>query len=181
MPVTLTNAILVDLDPLRAETGELRIDGSAIVARGRTVRQPNDEIIDVAGAVVLPGMVNGHTHLYSALATGMPPPPRAPTNFHEILQLVWWRLDRALDDESNEMSARIGAIEALHGGTTTLNDHHASPNAIDHSLDQIEHGIGALGLRGVLCFDTTVRNGRAGREAGLAVYLRFLNLWESRR
>ena len=68
MPTTFTNAILVDLDPPHVEAGELRIDGNHIAARGRTVRQPGDEIIDAAGAVVLPGMVNGHTHLYSALA-----------------------------------------------------------------------------------------------------------------
>ncbi|CAN5502833.1 putative aminohydrolase SsnA [soil metagenome] len=181
MAITITNAILVDLDPLRAEAGELRIDGHHIAARGNSVRQPNDEIIDAAGAVVLPGMVNGHTHLYSALATGMPPPPRVPTSFLEILHLVWWRLDRALDDESNETSARIGAIEALCCGTTTLIDHHASPNAIDGSLDAIERGIASVGLRGVLCYETTDRNGHAGRDAGLAENQRYLKLCDSRR
>ncbi|MBC8106422.1 MAG: amidohydrolase family protein [Anaerolineae bacterium] len=174
MPVTLINAILVDIDPLRAEAGELRIDSNKIVARGKSIRQVNDEVIDVAGAVVLPGMVNGHTHLYSALAVGMPAPPRIPRNFLEILQLVWWRLDRALDAESNETSARIGAIEALRCGTTTLIDHHASPNAIDGSLDQIERGIESVGLRGVLCYETTDRNGRDGRDAGVAENRRYL-------
>src|SRR5262245_57325086 len=181
MPITITNAILVDLDPLRAETGELRIDGARIAARGKSVRQPGDEILDAAGAVVLPGMVNGHTHLYSALAVGMPAPPLVPRDFLEILQLVWWRLDRALDEESNETSARIGAIEALRCGTTTLIDHHASPNAIDGSLDCIERGINSIGLRGVLCYETTDRNGRSGREAGLAENHRYLKLCDSRR
>jgi cytosine/adenosine deaminase-related metal-dependent hydrolase len=111
----------------------------------------------------------------------MPSPPRAPANFLEILRLVWWRLDRALDVESNEMSARIGAIEALRCGTTTLIDHHASPSAIDGSLDAIERGIDSVGLRGVLCYETTDRHGRAGRDAGLAENHRYLKLCDRRR
>ncbi len=122
----------------------------------------------------MPGLVNGHTHLYSALAVGMPAPPRQPKNFLEILQLVWWRLDRALDPESIEASGRIGALDALRCGTTTLIDHHASPYCIDDSLDLIERGIDSVGLRGVLCYEVTDRHGRAGREAGLGENRRYL-------
>jgi putative selenium metabolism protein SsnA len=167
MPLVLRNAILADLDPPRVETGSLRIDAGQIVARGEMTPAASDEIIDCGGAVVLPGMVNGHTHLYSALAVGMPPPPRPPKNFYEILQLVWWRLDRALDAESIEASARIGALEAVRCGTTTLIDHHASPNCIADSLNAIEHGLDSIGLRGVLCYEVTDRNGRAGRDEGI--------------
>jgi cytosine/adenosine deaminase-related metal-dependent hydrolase len=167
MPITLVNALLADLDPPAVERGALRIDDGAIVARGDITPSAGDEVIDCGGAVVLPGLVNGHTHLYSALAVGMPPPPRTPRNFLEILQLVWWRLDQALDLESIEMSARIGALEALRCGTTTLIDHHASPRAIENSLDAIERGIDSVGLRGILCYEVTDRHGKAGREAGL--------------
>ena len=120
MPVVLTNALLVDLDPPRVERGSLVIQGNRITARGDVTLGHGDEVIDCGGAVVMPGMVNGHTHLYSALAVGMPAPPRQPKNFLEILQLVWWRLDRALDPESIEASARIGALDAVRCGTTTL-------------------------------------------------------------
>jgi len=96
----------------------------------------------ISGAVVLPGLVNGHTHLYSALAVGMPPPPWIPRGFLEILQLIWWRLDQALDAESIELSARIGAIAAARCGTTTLIDHHASPNVIDGALGPETNAIG---------------------------------------
>jgi cytosine/adenosine deaminase-related metal-dependent hydrolase len=92
----------------------------------------------------------------------------------EILQFVWWRLDRALDAESNEFSARIGALHALHCGTTTLIDHQASPNAIEGSLDRIEAGLASVGVRGVLCYETTDRHGRAGREAGLKENRRYI-------
>jgi len=174
MALVLQNAMLVDFDPPRVETGGLRIDGGQIVARGAVTIAPDDEVVDCRGAVVLPGLVNGHTHLYSALAVGMPAPPRPPKNFLEILQLVWWRLDQALDAESIEMSARIGALEAVHCGTTTLIDHHASPNCIGGSLDLIERGLDSIGLRGVVCYETTDRHGRTGRKAGLAENRRYL-------
>ena len=126
-------------------------DGRIVARRAETlVAQPGDEIVDCGGAVLMPGLVNGHTHLYSALAAGMPAPPRPPRNFHEILQFIWWRLDRAHTLESVEVSGQIGALAALRCGTTTLIDHHASPNAIDGSLTALENGIAAVGCRGVL-------------------------------
>jgi putative selenium metabolism protein SsnA len=174
---------LADIDPVRVEAGSLRIDGGRIAARGANVhREASDEAFDCRGAVVLPGLVNGHTHVYSALACGMPPPPQSPTNFTEVLQYVWWRLDRALDAESNEMSARIGALDAVRCGTTTLIDHHASPDCIHGSLDQIEHGLAGVGVRGVLCYETTDRNGRPGRDAGLAENRRYLeHCWQQEK
>jgi putative selenium metabolism protein SsnA len=174
MGIVLRNAVLVDIDPIAVQPGELRIDGGKIVARGNVQAHPGDEVIDCGGSVVLPGLVNGHTHLYSALAVGMPQPNRNPRNFLEILASIWWRLDRALDEKSNEMSATIGALDALKCGTTTLIDHHASPNAIDGSLDAIERGIDRVGLRGVLCYEVTDRNGPEGRERGLAENRRYL-------
>lgn len=178
MAVVLTNALLVDFDPIGVEAGGLRIEDGVITARGDVTAEVNDEVVDCGGAVVLPGMVNGHTHLYSALAVGMPPPAEAPENFREILQRVWWRLDQALDAESIEMSARIGAINALRCGTTTLIDHHASPNCIGGSLDLIERAIRDVGLRGVLCYETTDRHGANGRHAGLDENRRYLDKCE---
>jgi putative selenium metabolism protein SsnA len=175
MSIVLTNALLVDLDPPRVAATELCIDGGVIAARAATVRrQAGDVVVDCGGAVVLPGLVNGHTHLYSALATGMPPPSKSPRNFQEILRYVWWRLDQALDDESIEVSARLGALRALRCGTTTLIDHHASPNRIEGSLDLVERGLEHIGLRGVFCYETTDRHGRAGRERGLEENRRYL-------
>ena len=175
MALVLTNALLVDIDPPRVERGSLRIEDGRIIARGADAKpQVGDETIDCGGAVVLPGLVNGHTHLYSALAVGMPAPPETPANFMEILRFVWWRLDQALDAESIETSARIGALQALRCGTTTLIDHHASPRAIEQSLDLVERGIDSVGLRGVLCYETTDRHGRGGRDRGLEENRRYL-------
>jgi putative selenium metabolism protein SsnA len=175
MATVLTNAWLANLDPPSVRFGGLRIEGECIVEAGSAVSAgQTDDVFDCGGAVVLPGLVNGHTHLYSALAAGMPAPPSEPGNFHEILQFVWWRLDRALDAAAVRMSATVGALDALRCGTTTLIDHHASPGCIGGSMDEIEAGLSAVGLRGVLCYEVTERNGRDDVAAGLAENERYL-------
>ncbi|MDW3221202.1 MAG: amidohydrolase family protein [Acidimicrobiales bacterium] len=121
-----------------------------------------------------PGLVCAHHHLYSALARGMPAPPRTPTGFLEILELVWWRLDRALDLDTIEWSARLGALEALERGCTAIIDHHESPNAIDGSLSVIADACAELGVRVNTAYGVTDRHGAAGAAAGLAENDRFL-------
>jgi putative selenium metabolism protein SsnA len=169
MATFFSDALFVQLDPAWVSKGNLRVDSGLIVAVGAdAIAQPGDEIVDCAGAVLMPGLVNGHTHLYSALAAGMPAPPRQPRDFHEILQLVWWRLDRAHTLESIAVSGQISALAALRCGTTTLIDHHASPNAIDGSLTALESGIAEVGCRGVLCYEVTDRNRQGEGRQGLA-------------
>src|SRR5687768_17485815 len=94
-----------------------------------------------------PGLVCSHHHLYSALARGMPAPPRRPGSFAEILEQIWWRLDVALDLEMLRASARLGAMEALLCGTTGIVDHHESPRAIEGSLDVIAEACAEVGVR----------------------------------
>ncbi len=97
-----------------------------------------------------------------------------PRNFTEILQRVWWRLDRALDEESVRASALRGGLDALLAGTTTIVDHHASPNYVDGSLDVVADALGALGVRSVLCYEVSERDGPERAAAGLAENRRFL-------
>jgi putative selenium metabolism protein SsnA len=175
MAIVLTNALLFDLDPPRITKGPLRIEDGLISAVGNGAKpRRGDTIVDCGGAVVMAGLVNGHAHLYSALAAGMPMPPKMPRNFPEVLEFIWWRLDRALDEESIELSGAVGALDALRCGTTTLIDHHASPCCIPDSLDMLERGIDAVGLRAVLCYEVTDRNGRAGTEAGIEENRRYI-------
>ena len=108
----------------------------------------------------MPGLVCGHTHLYSSLSRGMPSPSHHPENFLEVLQYVWWKLDRALDEESIYYSAMVGAIEAAMSGTTTLVDHHASPNSVAGSLDIIKEAIDRNRFTRVLCYEVTDRGGK---------------------
>ncbi|HSL59316.1 MAG TPA: amidohydrolase family protein [Acidimicrobiales bacterium] len=126
------------------------------------------------GGAVTPGLVCAHHHLYSSLARGMPAPPRTPGSFGEILELVWWRLDRALDLDGVYWSAKLGALEALERGTTAIIDHHASPNAIEGSLDEIARAGAEVGVRVSTCYEVTDRNGPEGAAAGLAENERYL-------
>ena len=155
---------------------DLRIDGGVIVARARHLTANRREPVeDVAGRLILPGLVCAHTHLYSTLSRGMPGPRQSPRNFPEILERVWWRLDQALNPEAVYYSALIGAIEAVRCGTTTIIDHHASPNAIPGSLDLIRQGLAEVGVRGVLSYEVTERGGKRRLDAGLAENDRFLS------
>ncbi|MDR7418560.1 MAG: amidohydrolase family protein [Armatimonadota bacterium] len=129
---------------------------------------------DCSGCLIVPGNVCAHTHLYSTLARGMPYALAPPANFTQILQRVWWRLDRALDLESVRASALAGGMAALLAGTTTLVDHHASPNAIDGSLDVMAEALEELGVRSVLCYEVTDRDGPERASAGVRENERFL-------
>ena len=159
-------------------------DGNVLATEGETIAWfgPESEWpggdgprLECEGARIEPGRVNAHTHIYSGLAPlGMPPPETPPESFVEILEQVWWRLDRALDRESLRASARYYAAEALLAGTTTLIDHHESPECIEGSLGVIADACGELGIRTLLCYGATERNG--GREEarrGLAECRRF--------
>jgi len=175
MSTLLKNCFLMTLDPPFAGKCDLRIDGGIISQRGESLPAVGgEETIDIAGNVVIPGMVCAHTHLYSSLARGMASPARRPLNFRQILGHIWWKLDRALDEETVYYSALAGALESLKCGTTLLVDHHASPNAIEGSLDIIRGALAEVGLRGILCYEVTDRGGRKQRDAGLEENRRFI-------
>ena len=121
-------------------------------------------------------MINAHTHIYSALVPfGMPRPEREPGNFREILEEIWWPLDRALDERALRAAARLYVAEALQLGTTALIDHHESPNMIEGSLDIIADVCEELGMPALLCYGATERNfGRDEARRGLAECRRFI-------
>jgi cytosine/adenosine deaminase-related metal-dependent hydrolase len=121
------------------------------------------------------GMVCAHHHLYSALARGMPAPSRTPGGFLEILELVWWRLDRALDEDTIHWSAKLGALEALEAGCTAIIDHHESPNSIEGSLSIIADACAEVGVRVSCAYGVTDRHGHEGAQRGLAENDRFLS------
>ena len=164
----LRGGLVASLDPPRVERADLRIDRGRIVERGTSLPSlPGDAELDVTNRLILPGLVNAHTHLYSALSRGMPGPATPTRTFLEVLERVWWRLDRALDDESVYLSGMLGAMEAARSGTTLLVDHHSSPSFIRGSLDLLRRAVEEVGLRSVLCYEVTDRNGTAGRDEGL--------------
>ncbi len=140
-------------------------------------RWPQATRLDAHGGLILPGMVNLHHHFYAAFARGLAP-PRPPAGFGELLDLLWWRLDRALTLETVRLSALLAAADSIRAGCTTVFDHHASPTCLRGSLDEIAEVIDEAGLSAVLCYEVSDRNGHGEAVAGLVENLRFM---ESRR
>ena len=164
-------------NPQVIEDGAICIAGDQIIAVGPTAelkaRYPETEQLDADGQLVLPGSICAHTHFYGAFARGLAIPGAPARNFVEILQKLWWRLDRALDEESIRLSALVCLVDAIRNGTTTLIDHHASPGLIDGSLDICAEAIAHSGLRVCECYEVTDRNGLEGAQAGIAENTRF--------
>ena len=163
------HALLIENDRIKeiGTTSELRS------------RYPQIETLDAHGQYVMPGNICAHTHFYGAYARGMAIPGVAPKDFPEILQKLWWPLDRSLDAESIRYSVLPCLVDAIKHGTTTLIDHHASPNAIDGSLDIIADAVEEAGLRAVLCYEVTDRDGQTKMQAGIDENIRFIKRTKS--
>lgn len=163
--------------------------GTRVVVEGPRARLLTDSqrppagatAIDCSDAAILSGKINAHTHIYSGLAPlGMPAPQPPPTNFVQILERVWWRLDRALNEDALRASAQLYIAQALLHGTTTLIDHHESPAFIAGSLDVLAEVCHEYGMRACLCYGATERNGGLDEaRAGLAECRRFIDHGES--
>ncbi len=160
------------------EDHALLVKNGTISALGPTPElaqaNPDEEILDAGGQWLLPGNICAHTHFYGAFARGMAIPGRPPRDFPDVLRKLWWPLDKSLDSEDVRSSALVCLVDAIRHGTTTLIDHHASPNAIDGSLDIIADAVDRSGLRAVLCYEVTDRDGKAKSSAGRDENLRFI-------
>ena len=171
----LTGATVIHNDPPGVEQADIRIRNGEIVALAAELTpQDGEQVVDLAGKWVMPGLVCGHHHLYSALACGMPFLPDAPVDFADMLAKVWWRMDKALDRESVELCGLVGGALALRVGCTTIIDHHASPSYIVGSLETLDGALDQLGLRRVLCYEVTDRGGPAEAQAGLDAHRELL-------
>ena len=133
-----------------------------------------ETIMDAHGAFIMPGSICAHTHFYGAFSRGMAIPGEAPKDLVEILEKLWWPLDKSLTEDAVKYSALVCQIDAIRHGTTTLIDHHASPFALENSLDIIADTVEQSGLRAVLCYEVTDRDGIAKAEAGIAENVRFI-------
>ena len=141
--------------------------------------QAGEEIVDAKGQLVMPGSICAHTHFYGAYSRGMGIPGKPAADFPEILDKLWWKLDKALDHKAVYYSALVCMLDAIKHGTTTLIDHHASPNAIDGSLDDIAQAALESGLRVSTCYEVTDRDGKERAKAGIAENMRFIKRYQA--
>ena len=176
-PLLIENATLLPTSggaPVRRNRSVL-IEGGLITRvapRGR-IGGFSGRRVDAAGRVVIPGLINAHTHLYSAFARGMTA-TRPSRDFPSVLRNLWWRLDSALTAEDCYQSALVGLIDSIRHGCTTIVDHHSSPRAAGRSLDAIARAVRETGLRACLCFEVSDRNGRRAAREAMAENVRFI-------
>lgn len=135
----------------------------------------NDIIIDAKDKFVTKSFACGHHHIYSTLARGMPAPARTPENFTQILEYIWWNVDKNLDMDMIKASALASAIYCVKNGVTFVIDHHASPFALKGSLFTIKEAFDTIGLSHLLCYEISDRDGEKIAQAGLAETADYLN------
>ena len=169
--------ITQDIERPYIENGSIVIKGERIVDLGNTEdmikKYPEEEIEDVNGKVIMPGLINTHHHIYSAFARGMK--SNAPSkDFIEILENLWWKLDKKLNLEDVEYSALTTYIDCIKNGVTTVIDHHASPMAITGSLERIAKVADYLGIRTSLCYEVSDRDGIEKAEEGIRENVEFI-------
>ena len=164
--ILLANGKVITRDPNGTgyyPDGGVVTDGGKIVEVGTTAelkaKYPQAEFVDAKGGVIMPGLINAHTHIYSALARGLSINGYNPTNFYEVLDGQWWYIDRNLDLEATKASAQALVIDSIKQGVTTIFDHHASFCEIPGSLMKIAEVTKEFGMRACLCYEVSDRDG----------------------
>lgn len=177
----LGNGMLVTRDasnPYIAD-GAVLIEGTVIKETGATSdlrnRYPDAEFIDAKQGLIMPGFINAHMHFYSTFSRGMSVPGEPSQNFSEVLERLWWRLDKALTLEDTYYSALTAMVECVKCGTTTVIDHHASPGAVSGSLFEIARAAGEAGLRSSLCYEVSDRDGEKITDEGIEENINFID------
>jgi len=169
MTLLLKNAIYLDWESLALIPGDIAVEqGPRGGISFDLPPQAPERVIDCRGKLVTKSFGCGHHHIYSTLARGMPAPRRIPTSFSEILEYIWWHIDKRLDLEMITASALASAIHCAKNGVTFIVDHHASPLAVEGSLNAIAEAFERVGLGYLLCYEISDRDGEGPREAGLA-------------
>src|SRR5437764_3485723 len=163
--ILIGNGTVVTLnsDNRLIEQGAVLVHDDRIAAIGSdtSLRQqhPGARYVDANAGLIMPGFLCAHTHFYGAFARGMPIPGDPPRNFPEILERLWWRLDKLLTLDDTRASTEIFMVDAIRHGTTCIVDHHASPNAIEGSLDVIADTVEQAGIRACLAYEVSDRDG----------------------
>jgi 5-methylthioadenosine/S-adenosylhomocysteine deaminase len=120
--LTIKNATILPMtEERRSFTGYVRLDGNLITAVGEGSPQrtaSGDQIIDATGCVLMPGLVNAHTHLYQVLLRAV---------WEDLELMPWLRrmygCARVLRPEHFYAGSLLGCVEAIRGGVTTVCEH----------------------------------------------------------
>ncbi|HZU66866.1 MAG TPA: putative aminohydrolase SsnA [Ktedonobacteraceae bacterium] len=185
--ILIGNGIVVTLgaENRLIERGAVLVRDSRIAAidSDSLLRQqyPDAEYVDANDGLIMPSFLCSHTHFYSAFARGMAIPGEPPRNFLEILERLWWRLDKLLTLEDIKASAGVYMVDAIRHGTTCVVDHHASPNAIEGSLDVIGDVVEEAGVRACLAYEVSDRDGPDVTAGGIHENERFIRSLRSER
>jgi len=169
-----TKGFVIDRGWLLARNGIIADLGAGEVPAEVVMPNTARQEVDAAGMTLLPGLLNAHMHLYSMYSRGIST-GRTSHGFLDVLQDLWWRLDRSLLKDACWMSAMFSGMDSLRSGTTTIIDHHASPSYIAGSLSTLSNALNTLGLRHVLSYEITDRNGVQGAVDGIEENLRFFD------
>ena len=167
------NGMLITRDPENPwyPDGAVVIEGDSIKETGDyTVlkeKYPDAGFIDAHGGVIMPGLINAHTHIYSGLARGLSIDGNNPTNFLEILEGMWWAIDRKLSLDGTKASAYATVLDCIRDGVTTIFDHHASFGEIPGSLFAIKDVVSEIGIRSCLCYEVSERDGEEKTEEAI--------------
>ncbi|HAH05821.1 MAG TPA: putative aminohydrolase SsnA [Elusimicrobia bacterium] len=143
------------------------------IAKDAAFKGKFNKVIDAHGKVVMPGFINAHMHFYSTMVRGLGK-AKPSKDFAEVLENLWWRLDKKLRLDDCYFSALLPLVDAVRRGTTTLIDHHASPFAARGSLDRIAKAVGQVGLRASLCYELSDRDGEKVAQDGIAENVAFI-------
>lgn len=175
--------ITQDKDRPYIEDGAVVIEGNKIIAVDTTenilAKYKEEDIIDVDGKVIMPGFINTHHHIYSAFARGMASSGKPNENFLEILENLWWKIDKKLSLEDLKYSAYTTYIDCIKKGVTTVFDHNASPFAVTGSLDSIADAAKDLGLRTCLCYEVSDRDGEKIAQEGIDENINFIKKYNT--
>ncbi len=174
--IVIKNTKAMQFNPPKVwDNVDVVIDGTDIidVGPGAGSKYKADKIIDGTDKLTYPGLTCSHHHYYSGLSRGVMAEIGPTPDFVSTLKNLWWRMDRALDEESTYYSGIISSIDAIKAGTTSVIDHHASPNYITGSLSTIRRSMEEVGLRGMTCYEVTDRNGIDQMKAGVEENIRF--------
>lgn len=142
-------------------------------------KYPDEIIIDVENQIIMPGFINTHHHIYSAFARGMGSSGKPNKNFLEILENLWWKIDKKLTLEDLEYSAYTTFIDCIKNGVTTVFDHNASPYAVTGSLEAIAKAAQKIGIRACLCYEVSDRDGAEIALEGIEENINFIKKYNT--